>query len=63
MRRRKKFSDLFISDPFRRMKLTDLVEMYASHKDDENQLICNQIWHELERRDKEYENATSQVYE
>ena len=39
--------------PFKRMKLTELVEMYAKHINDDNQLFCNQIWNELNRRDNE----------
>ena len=39
--------------PFKRMKLTELAEMYAEHINDDNQLFCNLIWNELNRHDNE----------
>ena len=39
-----------MNDIFKDMDLIELLNMYANHKDDEVQLICNLVIKEIERR-------------
>lgn len=40
-------------DIFKKLDIVELLDMYANHKEDEVQLICNLVIEEIETRIKE----------